>query len=311
MGKRGSKPKNLTGQRFRKLVVLEMTYEQGKRGVRAKCHCDCGKDVIILASNLKSGNTSTCGCGASRKTDYAEKKLQRIQRQTSTRISNRKRRDENNGSIVGLRFGRLVVQDSAGRDLRGKDRLYRCICDCGSTCIVRSSSLMRGDTTSCGCKAKEVAKQMRYKNGDSSPDSPYRRLYGIWACMKERCRNRNYRDYYRYGGRGITVCDEWLDWENFRDWSLAHGYRNDLTIDRKNNDLGYCPDNCHWIPLWMQQSNTRANLRIEFKGSTYTGRQFQRLTGIPYEFVRSKAHQHLSGEQIVLLYEQHSGQSSN
>ena len=97
------------------------------------------------------------------------------------------------------------------------------------------------------------------------------RLYSIWKGMKTRCYNKNQPAYRMYGGRGITVCDEWLhDFPAFRDWAISHGYSDDLTLDRKDNSLGYSPSNCRWITYQEQANNTRRNIVIEYNGEKGT-----------------------------------------
>ena len=92
------------------------------------------------------------------------------------------------------------------------------------------------------------------------------RLYRIWENMRNRCNNKNNHDYSYYGKRGISVCDEWADFCIFRDWSLSHGYADNLTIDRVDNDAGYSPENCRWVTKKTQQRNKRNN--VLYRGKT-------------------------------------------
>ena len=85
----------------------------------------------------------------------------------------------------------------------------------------------------------------------------HNRLYTCWADMKTRCLNKKHKWYGHYGGRGITVCDEWMRFEPFAEWALSHGYAEDLTIDRIDNDKGYCPENCKWSTQHEQALNKR------------------------------------------------------
>lgn len=172
--------------------------------------------------------------------------------------------------LVGQRFGRLVVIRRNG-STRLKQRQYavwECLCDCGKIKSVSSYYLTHGKTRSCGCLAHDtqIARgralhkigeaHSRWKHGGSVGGSS--RLYRIWGGMKTRCYNPNHRAYAHYGGRGITICVEWLhDFAAFRDWALSNGYREGLSIDRVDNDKGYSPDNCRWITQTEQNKNRR------------------------------------------------------
>lgn len=138
---------------------------------------------------------------------------------------------------------------------------WRCRCSCGTERTVLANALLSGRSTSCGCvhnaKQRNVARNNFTTHGESKS-----RLYKIWLGMKKRCYNQNSTNYKNYGNRGISVCDEWLeDYPKFKDWSLSHGYSDELTIDRINVNLGYCPENCRWVDL-IAQANNRRNSRF-------------------------------------------------
>lgn len=167
--------------------------------------------------------------------------------------------------LTGQKFGRLTAISRA--DNRGKScTMWRCRCDCGNEIITMRSSLVGGKTKSCGCLRVEDLVKRSTKHGMSNT-----RLYREWESMRDRCFREKCRDYPDYGGRGITVCDEWKDsFEHFRDWSLANGYQDNLTIDRKDNDGPYSPDNCRLATLEEQANNKRNNLLITYCGKTQT-----------------------------------------
>ena len=159
--------------------------------------------------------------------------------------------------LSGQRFGRLIVlhrvEDKIGNGGRRKVQ-YLCKCDCGQTKIIIGESLRSGRTISCGCYASESIKKRSTKHGKR-----YERIYSIFCDMKKRCYNKKDKRYSSYGGRGITICDEWLnDFNSFYDWSMEHGYREDLTIDRIDNDGNYEPLNCQWIT--RSENSTKRNI---------------------------------------------------
>lgn len=166
---------------------------------------------------------------------------------------------------------------------------WNCRCDCGKIACVRSNHLMTGNTKSCGCwKAEELRQNPRgLKHGMARPgrvDSLYRRWQGILT----RCRNKHSQFYHRYGGRGITVCQEWLDFTSFLDWSKSSGYKPDLEIDRRDNNLGYCPENCRWVTRSVNQNNRSSNVNLVINGERFTIALASRRFKIPISTIRNR-----------------------
>ena len=188
--------------------------------------------------------------------------------------------------LTGQKFGRLTCIKDAGRSSR-KQVLWLCKCDCGKLVIVKSNSLLTGNTKSCGCLAREILiKRNTVHSLSKGKDGKVTRLYRIWRRMKQRCYDKNCSDYKRYGGRGIKVCDEWLDYRNFYDWAMSNNYKNNLTIERINNDGDYEPDNCKWIPPEAQARNKRSNRYITFRGVTKTLAEWSRILGMEHSLLR-------------------------
>lgn len=155
--------------------------------------------------------------------------------------------------MIGKRFGKLTVISAAGRSPR-RYILWKCRCDCGRETIVSSHNLRSGNTQSCGCRLRERTRMLNFVTGQYKS-----RLYRIWTCMKTRCYNPNTPQYKDWGGRGITMCDEWRhNFKSFYDWSMSNGYNEHLSIDRINNDGNYEPSNCKWSTAKEQANNRRA-----------------------------------------------------
>lgn len=157
--------------------------------------------------------------------------------------------------ITGKKFGRLTVIKKSGH--RGKDVTWECSCDCGKTVIVSGNDLRSGHTQSCGCLQRERATEVNTKHGAAGRGGRDN-LYSRWEGIKKRCYTKSCKSYKDYGGRGIKMCDEWLnDYSAFREWALSNGYEPHLTIERKDVDGDYCPANCTWIPKGEQTKNRR------------------------------------------------------
>ena len=184
--------------------------------------------------------------------------------------------------ISGQKFGRLTAIRRI--DDNTYQPVWECICDCGKIRNVRARNLFYGITKSCGCLQKEIVTQKGTIHGKS-----HTRLFNIWQYMKRRCYNPNYKYYNYYGGRGITICDEWKhDFESFYGWATANGYADGLTIDRINSNGNYEPSNCQWVTRLTQQNNLRSNHRYTINGETKTIAEWCRVYNVPHERTRRR-----------------------
>jgi hypothetical protein len=191
-------------------------------------------------------------------------------------------------TLVGQRFSRLVVVAESERRSASGERYWLCRCDCGAAVEVVGTSLKSGNTKACGCLNRELiaSRKPNIRHGATKT-----RLYRIFKLMHERCRAPRCRAFKNYGGRGICVCDEWATFEPFRDWAMANGYTDALTIDRIDNDGNYEPSNCRWATQKQQCRNKRNTIYLEHDGLKLTLKEWAEQTGLNYHtmFYRRQA----------------------
>ncbi len=183
--------------------------------------------------------------------------------------------------LTGMRFGRLTVSGLVGRN-NSKALLWECKCDCGRVSRPTSANLKSGTSASCGCFRIEI-------RSIKNPDAPSKTCeYHAWESMKQRCTCKNHKAYHRYGGRGITICDRWLN--SFANFLADMGARpsKNHSLDRINNELGYFKDNCRWATKKEQSRNTSVNKYITYNGMTLTVAEFADKWGIDQKILHKR-----------------------
>lgn len=242
-----SKLIDLIGQQFGSLVVIERAENTSAGKAKWSCQCKCGNRIVIAGCYLRKGTQTDCG-----------------KHNTAWNFED----------LTGKKFGRLTVLNRA-ENYKEQQARWKCLCDCGNEVTVGAAALKKGATKSCGCYKKEMAKVHSRTHGMSKS-----RLWRIWNNMHIRCEYPSSSQYSYYGGRGISVCQAWIRFEEFMEWALSNGYSDSLTIDRINVNGNYEPSNCRWATVAEQQRNKNSNHFVEFNGETKTLSEWSRVYGI-------------------------------
>lgn len=226
----GDTATNEVGNRYGMLTVIARAGTNDRRLATWLCKCDCGGETISSGNDLRMGKSTSCGC----------KKRSVV--------------DE-----TGNKYGKLTVVERAGSNKRGA-AMWLCKCECGNSSVTRGDDLRAGKVKSCGCEMTIVA-----KNYSVYP----KRLYNVWRSMINRCTYKSHPKYYRYGGRGISICSEWLaSFASFADWALKHGYDSEApygacTLDRIDANGNYEPDNCRFADITVQNNNKSGMSQVD------------------------------------------------
>ena len=209
----------------------------------------------------------------------------------------------------GDRFGYLTVIREVEPNITPcgtVQRKFLCRCDCGNEVIRLRSTLQNNQKTSCGCMELTIGDRTRKYNKEQTSSF----LYSTWQGMKQRCIDPNSSHYHRYGGRGITICEEWLnDYSKFYEWAMANGASKELTLDRIDINGNYEPSNCRWADVETQMNNTSQNRFIEYNGEKLTVIQWARKTGIKEGTIRRRLDSYGYSVAEALGYEAHAKKS--
>lgn len=243
------------GDKFHFLEVTAAPYMKTSPGSKKPfkvvlVRCTCGTEKEVALGGLKKGVVKSCGC-YNRKA--ASERMLKMNDKEDIPIG------FVSGSLTVV--GKPFVMDYS----EGRLRCVVCECQCGEFTVAPESYLYRQRAKSCGCLWGKAIGDYSRTHGMSRT-----RLFRIWSGMIDRCTNEETDSWENYGGRGIKVCQEWLTPENFRDWALANGYDDALSIDRVDNNGDYTPENCRWVDPVTQANNRRDNRLETCWGETKT-----------------------------------------
>lgn len=264
---RGNRFIDKTGLKYGKLTVLKIDFVKNGN-VRWMCRCECGIEKSILARALNQGQIS-CGC---------------IRRE----------------NIIGKKYGSLTVLSDAGFRCFGKNNvkkpLWNCRCDCGNKTTATGESLRTGNKQSCGCLKKKAQLKSHFIHGMTMGGNRIRE-YRIWSNMKNRCSNPKSNRFHIYGGRGISVCKRWMKFENF--FNDMGECPKGMSLERKDRNKNYEPENCKWATIFEQANNTSKNRFLYFNGQSLTVAQWARKVLLPYGCISERLKRGWSVEKTL------------
>lgn len=183
--------------------------------------------------------------------------------------------------LIGKRFNKLLVLSFDRKD-KYNHLYWLCKCDCGNEIIVRGDHITRNEIQSCGCYNAELnIKRGKQVGKKTKHNLSKHRLYCIWTGMKTRCYNKKSPNYKWYGAKNILVCNEWKNnFQEFYNWAIENGYKDDLTIDRINTNGNYEPSNCRWVDNIEQSNNKSNNHYITYNNEIKTLSQWSEIVNI-------------------------------
>jgi hypothetical protein len=257
-----------TGDRFQKLVVLHRADNKGRHAYW-NCECECGGKIVVRGDRLRTGGTGSCGCA---QLEYQEARLVKIEKAVSLKP-----------------FGKVFVLGTA-REFKGRKQVHAvCVCRyCGGTSVQRASDVFRKNFRGCDCRYKGTIRERVSKHGfpppwpiDEREPIEVTAMRQDWRTMIARCHDPNNRDYPRWGGRGIFVCERWRN--SFEAFLEDNGVRPlEKTLDRKDNHGPYLPENCMWATREEQTRNRRNTILLEYQGQCPTLAELAKQIGVTY-----------------------------
>lgn len=213
--------------------------------------------------------------------------------------------------ITGKQFGMLTVLKYSHTNKR-KRAVWVCKCKCGSECLREGHGLLLGKTNHCGCVHIQRLKNNAIKRWEGHIKTPKKelktkkdpisktRIYSIWSGMKERCLRPSHMHFSRYGGRGITICSEWLNsFHTFKKWAESNGYHEKLTLDRIDNNSGYSPENCRWATYKQQANNSRRNRILTIDGISKTATEWSEYSRVKYTTILARIKKGKTGTELI------------
>lgn len=271
----------LPDREFGRLIIIR-TFFNGEQ-ILAQCRCRCGKQIVVEGTNLKSGNTQSCGCKRVKPDSVQVQKL--LEHCKRVKI------------IMTGRYGRWTVIGEAPMKNHSGQTMWLCRCDCGTKRYVSGPSLRGGcnrrATQSCGCYRTERTRERSIKHGRSncSTRGAYDRTYSAWMAMLGRCRQKKSRSYERYGGRGINVCERWQGDDGFVNFLADMGDAPlGMSLDRHPDVNGnYEPGNCRWATIQEQNRNRRTNHFLTYNGERRCLAEWAEILNVPYHVIQTRA----------------------
>lgn len=260
------------GKKYGHLTVIGEAPKRHKYSNSFLFRCDCGEIIEEQPTRVVTGHKSSCGkCNLKGKW-FAPK--------------------FNPDDYIGRKVHMLTAIGVADKKPEDKRWKLVCKCECGGTIEITPDQFNRGVVKSCGC--------LRCRDGSKADGKSKHPLYGIWNQIMLRCYNPNSSHYDRYGGRGISVCEEWHDFWMFVKWSDSVGGKPEKgEIDRIDNDGNYCPENCRWATRTQQNSNKSNNVVIEYNGKAQTLMEWSKETGITWQALNHRYHRGWSVERML------------